>query len=424
MVTKRFLKHVLCGCGVFSRMNVAALVFATAAMGFAIPVDAKRALLVANDTYASDDLKLKNPRNDAAIIADALRAIGFSIAVVENGTKTEIVAALKAHALALHRDGPDAVGLVHFAGHGTSLRDPAADYYLPGEIAKIERADVVAHGLPLPEIVDTLSQLARHARHIVIFDACRDSPNRGDRLSPTRTGLLGLTQQVRGVLIAYSAGPQEQAADGDGSASPYAAAFAKHVKVPCAIDRDVFDAVRRDVSAATADRQMPWVSDGLLTRVVFFGANCSRAVEPRSTMPPGGWPVRIHVRADARRKDGSPWTPELTLYHKTHAPVLLIHVHESSGGSRMIWRKNARLPVVGDFQAWMNYPCWDTWTCTITGEVMTTERFQVAIDQRTLYWARWKQTEAGNRRVGTASCTLNAWCRIGDETSIYFETLS
>jgi len=405
-------------------MFAAALMFAMAAFNFAIPAEAKRALLVANGTYASDGLKLKNPLNDAAIIGTALRAIGFSVATVKNGTKSEILAALTAHALAVQGDGPDAVGVVHFAGHGASLSDPSADYYLPTGIGKIERADVAAGGLPLPEIVDTLTQIARQARHLVIFDACRNSPYRGAERSQTRTGLLGLTQQVRGVLIAYSAGPQEQADDGQGAASPFAESFAKHVQMPCAIDRDVFDAVRRDVSAATGGRQMPWVSDGLLARIVFSGENCAPAAVARSTMPPGGWPVRIHVRADARRKDGSHWTPEVTLYHKTHAPVLLVHVQESSGGARMLWRKNARLPVIGELQAWIKYPCWDTWNCTITGEVMTANQFQVAIDQRTLYWARWKETEAGNRRVGSANCSLNAWCRIGDEASVYFETLN
>lgn len=406
----------------FATLAMVALVVMAALVLAVAPAAAKRALLVANDTYASADLKLKNPLSDVETVAAALKAIGFSTTTVANGTKAEIVAAVEAHAIAVDRDGTDAVSIVYFAGHGASLSDPAADFYLPAEVAKIERADVAAHGLPLATIVAKLTHFAGRARHLVIFDACRNSPRRGSTAPAMRTGFYGITQQVRGVLVAYSAGPQETATDGDGRNSPFATAFAKHVQAPCAIDREVFDAVRRDVRDATAGGQLPWTSDGLLDRIVFSGLNCPRAPSDPNAAPPGGWPVRVHVRADPRRKDGSLWTPELTLYHKTHAPLLLVHVQESSGGSRVLWRKNARLPGVGEFKAWMSYPCWDSWTCTIADEVMTARRFHVAVDQKTLYWARWKQTEAGNRRVGTAECSLDAWCRIGDEVSVYFET--
>src|SRR5262249_27057450 len=124
-------------------MRVAAL-----ALAFFLPLagaqtapapDAKAsrlALVIGNGAYR--DAPLPNPINDAADVAKALEASGFTVIRRENASLREMHLALREFGDKL---GRQATGLFYFAGHGLQVR--GRNYLLPVD-ADVAREDEVA----------------------------------------------------------------------------------------------------------------------------------------------------------------------------------------------------------------------------------------------------------------------------------------
>ena len=71
-------------------------------------------------------------------------------------------------------------------------------------------------------------------------------------------------------MIGFSAEPGKAALDGDGAASPYAAALAKHLPAAGFAFGDVMTMVTEEVYLATKARQLPW-TNASLRRQLYFG---------------------------------------------------------------------------------------------------------------------------------------------------------
>ncbi|HEY5864495.1 MAG TPA: caspase family protein, partial [Candidatus Tectomicrobia bacterium] len=77
------------------------------------------ALLIGNQTYASAVGALKNPHQDIALIEQALRHVGFSVASKQDLSRVEILQSVEAFAKLLGNAG-DAVGFFYYSGHGVA----------------------------------------------------------------------------------------------------------------------------------------------------------------------------------------------------------------------------------------------------------------------------------------------------------------
>jgi uncharacterized caspase-like protein len=78
----------------------------------------RTALVIGNSAYSSGPLK--NPVNDAADMAAALRRAGFTVTLKKNVNSQEMVEAIEDFGNSLKRGG---VGLFYYAGHGVQVHN-------------------------------------------------------------------------------------------------------------------------------------------------------------------------------------------------------------------------------------------------------------------------------------------------------------
>ncbi|HUL95533.1 MAG TPA: caspase family protein [Usitatibacter sp.] len=282
-------------------MRIAALAWvavalACAATGAACADEAKGpdkpmrlALVIGNGAYK--DAPLSNPVNDAADMAKALEASGFTVIQRQNATLKEMHLALREFGDKL---GRTSTGLFYFAGHGMQVR--GHNYLLPVD-ADIAREDEVAFAaLDLGAVMDKLDS-AKNPVNIVILDACRNNPF-GTRLATSAKGLAQVDAPP-GTLIAFSTAPGSTAADGKGRNGLYTENLVQQIARQGAPIEEVFKATRAAVRTESRSLQVPWESTSLETAFVFRAAPVAVAAAP-------GAPMRVAVARPASAPRSAP----------------------------------------------------------------------------------------------------------------------
>src|SRR5205085_3400157 len=128
------------------------------------------------------DVPLANPLNDAADMAQALQASGFTVIRRDNASLREMHLALREFG---DRLGRQSTGVFYFAGHGLQVR--GRNYLLPVD-ADVAREDEVAFAaLDLGAVMEKIDS-AKNPVNIVVLDACRNNPF-GNRLTASAKGL-------------------------------------------------------------------------------------------------------------------------------------------------------------------------------------------------------------------------------------------
>lgn len=225
----------------------------------------KHALVIGNAAYEA--APLRNPKNDARLVAQSLRALGFDVALHEDLAR-EPMRLATVHWLAEAQAAQ--VRFVFFAGHGAQFR--GRNFLLPVD-AEFEREDdVLLQGLDVATLTDRFSRMAQGV-NIVVLDACRDAAYPlTRRVGPNRTRSVtgsvepGLTPVVpaQGTLVAFSTAPGAVALDGKEGHSAYARHLAAQLLVPGQPIEAMFKRVRQAVARETANRQVPWESSSLV----------------------------------------------------------------------------------------------------------------------------------------------------------------
>lgn len=234
------------------------------------------ALVVGNGAYRAVP-RLANPAADAAAIAGALRAAGFSTELVRDSAKDGMEAALRRFGVAA--EGAE-LAVFYFAGHGIQVG--GENYLLPVDARLSHARDVDFELIGLP-VVTRAMQPAR--ARVLILDACRDNPLAAQMrgLSGTRSvgrGLARVETVDLGTLIAFSTSPGAVALDGTGRNSPFTAALVQHMATPGIEIRQLMTRVRRSVVEATGGQQVPWDNSSLITEVVLRPGRAPAAPAP------------------------------------------------------------------------------------------------------------------------------------------------
>jgi hypothetical protein len=246
------------------------------------------ALVIANAAYGGDLSPLSNPINDAKLISKTLKAVGFDVISINDGSQKEMKRAIKDFGTALAKAGPTATGLFYYAGHG--LQVEGVNYLVPvsAEIAK--EADVDLESVAADTVLAQM-EFSGAATSIVILDACRNNPLARSFRSATRG--LARMDAPNGSFVAYSTAPGDVAADGDGKNSPFALALAAEMTKPDQAIEETFRNVRGQVMIATGKQQVPWDSSSMVTPFYFAGqkaagneVNVAAAAPPPPTLPP------------------------------------------------------------------------------------------------------------------------------------------
>jgi uncharacterized caspase-like protein len=229
--------------------------------------------LIANHKYEASVGELKNPKNDVDEIATALQTIGFpkkNIFIEPNLRADELRNAIREHVARVKAAGPGTISFFYYAGHGAAAPEAQGNYIIPIDVPRIDRPDVWRQAIALDEVIKSLAA-ANEAKHVVVFDACRDElnvPTRGMQLLSFTP--IPLTQQDAEMLIAFATAPGRRAWDAHRPGErngPYAVALSGELKKGGLNHMELFYNVRMSVRNMTASQQVPWTHDGLLTRL-------------------------------------------------------------------------------------------------------------------------------------------------------------
>jgi uncharacterized caspase-like protein len=216
------------------------------------------ALVVGNSEYAHASA-LRNPRNDASDMADALRGLGFEVLVGLDLDQQKFATNIDRFARML--DGAD-VGLFYYAGHGLQINDKNL---LVSTTARLTSEFLVpSETIELDTVVKLME--SKTPTNLVFLDACRNNPLAEDlrrnlaalkRTVSLGRGLARVEPTGRDTLIAFAAAPGQEAIDGMSRNSPFTSALLKYLPQPGLEVSVMLKQVAADVRRETNNAQRP-----------------------------------------------------------------------------------------------------------------------------------------------------------------------
>jgi peptidoglycan hydrolase-like protein with peptidoglycan-binding domain len=266
------------------------------AFGLAYPVSADEvpriALVIGNAHYQHVPI-LRNPTNDAQLIAGTLRDLGFKL--VGGGARldldrTSLELAIRDFS---HQLIPGAIAFFYYSGHGIQVH--GNNYLVPTGADPTSDRDVDFDMVDVSLLLHQLEESGT-SLNVLVLDACRNNPFGGRGLRDIATGLAQM-QAPRGTIIAYATQPGGVAADGDGADSPYTTALAATMQRPGLGIIDMFNDVAVAVDRATNHVQQPWTALSPITQPFYLIAKSADAGPQSSlatgTSPPAAQPSAV-----------------------------------------------------------------------------------------------------------------------------------
>ncbi len=237
------------------------------------------ALVIGNANYGKGPLP--TALNDAGLVAEALRSIGFEIVEGADLGQPDMVRTFREFLAKLEAAGPEALAVVYFSGHGLAFE---GDNFLVASDARLEReSDVAMEAVRLSDLMRALAETPARAR-VMIVDASRPLPfkPRGQGLAP---GLAAVDAPDE-MMVAYASAPGTVAPDGQGPYGAYATAIAEMVRAP-GLDLDaVFTRIRTRTHQLTEGRQTPWQVSALGEAIELVPAEAATVANVPPPPPP------------------------------------------------------------------------------------------------------------------------------------------
>jgi uncharacterized caspase-like protein len=249
------------------------------------PASAERriALVVGNAGY-QNITPLANAKNDATLVAETLRGVGFTLI----GGAAQVNLDKPAFDKAIQTFGNQLIGadvaLFYYAGHRIQIR--GSPYLVPVSANPVREADV---DFQMVDVALILRQMEGSGTklNLVILDACRNNPFGGRGLRSTESGLAQI-RAPEGTLLSYATQPGNVAVDGAGSNSPYTSALAETIRKPGLDVFQTFNQVGLLVKRTTGGAQQPWVSSSPIDGSFYFagqGRQEVAAAPPQAAIP-------------------------------------------------------------------------------------------------------------------------------------------
>ncbi len=237
------------------------------------------AFVVGNAAYTKGPLQ--NSLNDAGLVAEALRSIGFDIIDGADLSQADFIRSFRDFLAKLEAAGPDAIAFVYFSGYGFEYE---GDNYLVAADARLEREnDIPLDAVRLSDLIKPLAG-APAAAKVVIIDAARKLPFAIESANAAH-GLAAIDPPP-GMLVAFSQGPGTLAEDGAGPYGAYATALAEMLRDP-GIDLDAaFTRVRTRTHQLTEGRQTPWNVSALHDPIVLVPQDAVAGAPGAAPAPP------------------------------------------------------------------------------------------------------------------------------------------
>jgi hypothetical protein len=250
-------------------------------LGNAAAVEPKRVALVIGNNKYEHVPALTNPANDARLIGEVLRQLGFDL--IGGGPLVDLDRGRMEKAIRdfSEKIGPGTVAVFYYAGHGIQIR---GENFLIPVAADLHNANDVDFELLNVGVVLRQMELRQSTLNVVILDACRNNPFADRLLSDGGAGLAQM-RSPRGTVIAFATQPGDVAQDGRGRDSPFSIALSQEMPKPNVSLLDLFNNVSADVNAATNHAQLPWVSSSAVDETFYLGGDLGRFAG--KSPPPG-----------------------------------------------------------------------------------------------------------------------------------------
>ncbi len=213
------------------------------------------ALVIGNGAYLLSPLK--NPVNDAQLMADELKKLGFDVMSYTDLSQNDMKSKIREFGNKLSKE--KGVGLFYYAGHGIQLN--GENYLIPVTAVINKEQDVELESVNLKRVLGEMDY-AQNDLNIVILDACRNNPFARSFRSGGGNGLASTTAP-KGTFIAYATAPGSVASDGSGKNGLYTQELVKALEQPGYKIEDVFKAVRNNVYKLSNEMQVPWENSSI-----------------------------------------------------------------------------------------------------------------------------------------------------------------
>ena len=265
--------------------------FASLGMVTSAAAEKRVALVIGNGNYPKTIGALRNPVNDAMLMASTLRRLKFDVIETIDSSQVGMKRAISTFGKRLNKAGKDGVGLFYYAGHGVQVN--GANYLIPID-AQIEiEGDVDLYAVNANSVL-RMMEFSGARLSFVILDACRNNPfARGFR--SFNRGLARM-DAPRGSLVAYATAPGNVATDGTGNNSPYTMALARGLMSGQPVER-MFREVRNTVMRDTLNRQTPWEASSLTGGDFYFNPG-KTGITKKPTATPSQSPPQGTLRPD------------------------------------------------------------------------------------------------------------------------------
>ena len=243
------------------------------------------ALVIGNANY--DKGELKNPVNDARLIASTLDSLNFDVILKENlSSRSEMLSAISEFG---EKRSEYDVAFVYYAGHGIQVDNE--NYLLPTKEVFENEFNVLDNGVSVQKIMRYLEAQTEEV-NILVLDACRDNPfesNFNTTRSLKGNGLAKIPPPT-GSLIAFSTDSGQTAPDGDGDNSVYTISLAKNMLLEDTSIDQVFRNVRAEILAETNGAQRPVEYTQLTGRAFYLNV-------------PDKWDLAARLEAEGKNEE-------------------------------------------------------------------------------------------------------------------------
>jgi formylglycine-generating enzyme required for sulfatase activity len=253
------------------------------------------ALVIGNAAYRNAT-PLSNSINDAVVMANALKSLGFELVggkAQTNLDKNSLDNAIRKFGESIRGK---TVAFLYYSGHGVQV--DGRNYLIPTSANVAAKTDVKYELVNVDNVLDDMNASGTKV-NIIVLDACRNNPFGDKGLRGVESG-LAVMDAPSGTLIAYATGPGRTASDGSGKNSPYTESLARVITEPGLDIEDVFREVGKDVQIKTGGVQVPWKMDSLTEKFYFrwsaapggavrtAGGPGPAAEQPKPEAPGGG----------------------------------------------------------------------------------------------------------------------------------------
>lgn len=235
------------------------------------------AIVIGNSDYKTVG-KLNNPVNDATLISDRLRKIGFEVKLQKNLDELGFKKIIKE--LSRNSENYNAT-LVYYAGHAVQLS--GQNYLLPvNQEAPQTEEDIKLSAVLMEDLQNSIKSPLK----IIFLDACRDNPLIQSSMNSKGRGLLSrglaIPNSSGSSFIAYATESGKVAIDGEGKNSPFALALSDNLMNQESID-DMFSKVTKQVLKVTSGSQRPYKYASLEEKFCLVGVcqnEASKQINP------------------------------------------------------------------------------------------------------------------------------------------------